>query len=84
MAGLDVTHSLTYNDCFVELRKRPVRTSIKTKEFINKTIYNLADMDVVDVDTMFATVKDLKTKLRMQLPAPVIIYSVSMQYHLYR
>jgi len=66
MAVLYVAQRLTWNDLVVELKKRPIRASVKTKELIKKTIENYADMDV---DTMFATVKDPLTKLRMQLPA---------------
>jgi len=66
MAGVYVANRLTWNDLLVELKKRPVRASDKTKELIKKSMENDADMGV---DSMFATVKDPLTKLRMKLPA---------------
>lgn len=66
MAGVYVAQKLTWNDLLVELKKRPVRPSNKTKELIKKSMENDADMGV---DSMFATVKDPLTKLRMNLPA---------------
>lgn len=66
LAGVYVAQKLTWNDLLVELKKRPVRASDKTKELIKKSMENDADMGV---DCMFATVKDPLTKLRMKLPA---------------
>jgi len=66
LAGVYVAQKLTWNDLLVELKKRPVRASDKTKELIKKSMENDADMGV---DSMFATVKDPLTKLRMKLPA---------------
>uniref|UniRef100_A0A2H8TX64 E3 SUMO-protein ligase PIAS3 n=2 Tax=Melanaphis sacchari TaxID=742174 RepID=A0A2H8TX64_9HEMI len=66
LAGVYVAQKLTWNDLLVELKKRPVRPSNKTKELIKKSMENDADMGV---DSMFATVKDPLTKLRMKLPA---------------
>jgi len=66
MAGVFVAQKLTWNDLLVELKKRPVRPSDKTKELIKKSMENDIDMGV---DSMFATVKDPLTKLRMNLPA---------------
>ncbi|XP_001945079.1 E3 SUMO-protein ligase PIAS3-like isoform X1 [Acyrthosiphon pisum] len=66
MAGVYVANKLTWNDLLVELKKRPLRASDKTKELIKKSMENDADMGV---DSMFATVKDPLTKLRMKLPA---------------
>lgn len=66
IAGVFVAQKLTWNDLLEELNKRPVRPSDKTKELIKKSMENDADMGV---DSMFATVKDPLTKLRMKLPA---------------
>jgi len=66
IAGVYVAHRLTWNDLLEELKKRPLRASDKTKELIKKSMEGEADMGV---ESMFATVKDPLTKLRMKLPA---------------
>ncbi|XP_060859761.1 E3 SUMO-protein ligase PIAS3-like [Metopolophium dirhodum] len=66
MAGVFVARRLTWNDLLEELKKRPKRSSDKTKELIKKSMESEADMGV---ESVFATVKDPLTKLRMKLPA---------------
>ncbi|KAL4090624.1 hypothetical protein QTP88_025423 [Uroleucon formosanum] len=66
MVGVFMTHRLTWNDLLVELKKRPVRASDKTKELVKISMENDSDMGV---DCMITTIKDPLTKLRMKLPA---------------
>lgn len=66
MAGVFVAQKLTWNELLVDLKKRPVRPSEKTKELIRKSMESDVDMGV---DSMFATVKDPLSKTRMELPA---------------
>lgn len=68
MAGVFLAQKLTWNELLVELKKRPLRKSEKTKDFIRKSMETDMDMGV-GVDSMFATVKDPLSKKRMELPA---------------
>lgn len=66
LASVFVAEKLSWSELLVELRKKPLRTSDKTKELIIKLMQNDADMGV---DSLFATIKDPLTKTRMELPA---------------
>lgn len=65
-AAVYVAQKLTWTELLMELKKRPLRASDKTKELIKKSMESDADMGV---DSMFATVKDPLSKMRMELPA---------------
>lgn len=65
-AGVYVAQKLTWSELLVELKKRPLRALDKTKELIKKSMESDADMGV---DSMFATIKDPLSKMRMNLPA---------------
>lgn len=66
LASVFVAEKLSWSELLVELKKRPLRTSHKTKELIIKLMENDSDMGV---DSLFATIKDPLTKTRMELPA---------------
>lgn len=66
IAGVFVAQKLTWNELLVELQKRPLRASEKTKDLIKKSMESDVDMGI---DSMFATVKDPLSKTRMELPA---------------
>lgn len=66
MAAVFVAQKLTCNELLVELKKKPLRASEKTKKLIKKSMESDADMGV---DSMFATVQDPLSKTRMRLPA---------------
>jgi len=66
IAAVFVAQKLTWSELLVELKKRPLRASEKTKELIKKSMESDVDMGV---DSMFATVKDPLSKTRMELPA---------------
>jgi len=66
IAAVFVAQKLTWSELLVELNKRPLRASEKTKELIKKSIESDDDMGV---DYMFANVKDPLSKTKMKLPA---------------
>lgn len=65
-AAVYVAQKLTWNDLLIELKKRSVRSSDITKEFIKKSLENDADMGV---DYVIGTLTDPLSKRRMELPA---------------
>ncbi|KAL4154161.1 hypothetical protein QTP88_001994 [Uroleucon formosanum] len=66
MASVYVAQKLTSADLFAELEKRPKRISDKTKLLIKESMKNDGDMIV---DSLFFSVEDPLTKLRMKFPA---------------
>lgn len=66
MAGVFVAQKLTWSELLVELKKRPLRKSEKTRALIKRSMASDGDMGV---DSMFATIKDPLSKKRMELPA---------------
>jgi hypothetical protein len=61
-----IAQKLTWSELLVELKKRPLRASDKTKELIKKSMESDADMVVA---SMFVTIKDPLGKMRMNLPS---------------
>jgi len=66
MVSVYVAQKLTSADLLAELEKRPKRTSDKTKELIKESMKNDGDMIV---DSLFVSIKDPLTTLRMKFPA---------------
>jgi len=66
IAGVYLIKNLTWKNLLEELKKRPLCTSDKTKEIIKKSMESEAD---VGIESLFTTLMDPITKLRMKLPA---------------
>jgi len=68
IAGVYVSQKLTWDELLVDLEKKPLLPSVKTKELIKKCMVNDGDIMCVD-DSIFVTIKDPLSKTKMKLPA---------------